>query len=89
MSSGAIDRHGPGIRTRFLLLISLVLVIAGTTASSLYIIRSRMQRHVLTNLEEDLQHSVETFQDLATVDRDLEVLDVEHCQFFLPAKPCF
>ena len=64
MSSGAIDRHGPGIRTRFLLLISLVLVIAGTTASSLYIIRSRMQRHVLTNLEEDLQHSVETFQDL-------------------------
>jgi signal transduction histidine kinase len=64
VSSGPIKRHGPGIRTRFLLLTSLVLVIAGTTASSLYIIRNRMQRHVLANLEEDLQHSVETFQDL-------------------------
>ena len=59
-----MDRHGSGIRTRFLLLISLMLVIAGTTASSLYILRNRMQRHVRTILEQDLQHSVETFQDL-------------------------
>jgi signal transduction histidine kinase len=64
VSSGPIKTPGPGIRTRFLLLTSLVLVIAGTTASSLYIIRNRMQRHVRANLEQDLQHSVETFQDL-------------------------
>jgi signal transduction histidine kinase len=47
-----------------LLLTSLVLIIAGTTASSLYIIRSRLREHVHANLEEDLRHSVETFQDL-------------------------
>ncbi|MFY9853489.1 MAG: HAMP domain-containing sensor histidine kinase, partial [Terracidiphilus sp.] len=43
---------------------SLVLVIAGTTASSLYIIRNRLQNQVQSNLEADLGHSVETFQDL-------------------------
>jgi len=54
----------PGIRTRVLLLTSLALVIAGTTASSLYIIRSRMHQQVRSTLEMDLGHSVETFQDL-------------------------
>jgi len=58
------ERITPGIRTRVLLLTSLVLIIAGTTASSLYIIRSRLQRQVESTLETDLQHSVETFQDL-------------------------
>ena len=47
-----------------LLLTSLVLIIAGTTASSLYIIRSRLRQQVRLTLETDLQHSVETFQDL-------------------------
>ena len=47
-----------------LLLTSLVLIIAGTTASSLYIIRSRMHQQVQSTLEMDLAHSVETFQDL-------------------------
>ena len=56
--------HGPGIRTRVLLLTSLVLIIAGTTASSLFIITSRLRSQVRANLEEDLRHSVETFQDL-------------------------
>ena len=58
------EKHTPGIRTRVLLLTSLVLVIAGTTASSLYIIRSQLRRQVHANLETDLGHSVETFQDL-------------------------
>src|ERR1700690_809193 len=58
------ERMTPGIRTRVLLLTSLVLIIAGTTASSLYIIRSQLRRQVHANLETDLGHSGETFQDL-------------------------
>jgi signal transduction histidine kinase len=58
------NKEGPGIRTRVLLLTSLVLIIAGTTASSLLIVRSRLQHHVQETLAADLQHSVETFQDL-------------------------
>lgn len=60
----SIEKHSPGIRTRVLLLTSVVLIIAGTTASSLYIIRSQLRRQVYANLETDLAHSVETFQDL-------------------------
>jgi signal transduction histidine kinase len=59
-----IEKRTPGIRTRVLLLTSLVLIIAGTTASSLYIIRSRLRQQVRSTLEMDLGHSVETFQDL-------------------------
>jgi signal transduction histidine kinase len=71
----AIKKHTPGIRTRVLLLTSLVLIIAGTTASSLYIIRSQLRRQVRANLETDLGHSVQTFQDLeagrlAALDRE-------------------
>jgi signal transduction histidine kinase len=57
-------RQGPGIRTRVLLLISLVLIVAGTTASSLLIVRNRLQHHVQETLAADLQHSVGTFQDI-------------------------
>jgi signal transduction histidine kinase len=60
----SVFKEGPGIRTRVLLLTSLVLIIAGTTASSLLIVRSRLQRHVQAALAADLQHSVETFQDI-------------------------
>jgi len=60
----SIEKRAPGIRTRVLLLTSLVLIIAGTTASSLYIISSQLRRQVHANLEADLGHSVETFQDL-------------------------
>jgi len=62
-----IDKHSRGIRTRALLLTSLVLIIAATTASSLFIIRDRLRHQVHSNLEADLNHSVETFQDLETV----------------------
>jgi signal transduction histidine kinase len=62
--SVSIEMRTPGIRTRVLLLTSLILVIAGTTASSLYIIRSRLRQQVRSTLEMDLSHSVETFQDL-------------------------
>jgi signal transduction histidine kinase len=57
-------KEGLGIRTRVLLLTSLVLIIAGTTVSSLLIVRSRLQQHVQETLAVDLQHSVETFQDI-------------------------
>jgi signal transduction histidine kinase len=58
------NERGPGIRTRVLLLTSLVVIIAGTTASSLQIVRSRLQHHVQETLAADLRHSVETFQDI-------------------------
>jgi signal transduction histidine kinase len=61
----ANGKNGPGVRTRVLLLTSLVLIIAGTTASSLLIVRSRLRQHVQEGLAADLRHSVETFQDLA------------------------
>ena len=72
-------RQGPGIRTRVLLLTSLVLIIAGTTASSLLIVRSRLQRHVQEVVAADLQHSVETFQDIeahrrTTLDQESSLL---------------
>ncbi len=58
------SKDGPGIRTRVLLLTLLVLIVAGTTASSLLIVRNRLQQHVQETLEADLEHSNETFQDL-------------------------
>lgn len=58
------DHHGPGVRTRVLLLISLVLIIAATTCSSLFIIRNRLRQRVREILAAELQNSVETFQDL-------------------------
>jgi signal transduction histidine kinase len=72
----SIVMRGPGIRTRALLLTSLALIIAGTTASSLFIIRSRLRQQVRANLQTDLGHSVETFQDLE-VER-LAVLEREN-----------
>ncbi len=58
------SQDGPGIRTRVLLLTLLVLIVAGTTASSLLIVRNRLQQHVRETLAADLRHSNETFQDL-------------------------
>jgi signal transduction histidine kinase len=56
-----------------------VLIIAGTTASSLLIVRSRLQHHVQEALAADLQHSVETFQDIeahrrSTLDQESSLL---------------
>jgi len=70
------DKRSRGIRTRALLLTSLVLIIAGTTASSLFIIRNRLRDQVHSNLEADLGHSVETFQDLEA--RRLAALEREN-----------
>jgi signal transduction histidine kinase len=47
-----------------LFLLCLLVIIAGTTATSLYLIRSQLRRQVYANLQIDLNHSVETFQDL-------------------------
>jgi len=47
-----------------LFLLCLLVVVAGTTATSLYLIRSQLRRQVYANLRMDLNHSVETFQDL-------------------------
>ena len=55
---------GPGIRTRVLLLVSLFVVVSATTAASLWIVRNRLQKHVEENLSADLQHSLQSFQDL-------------------------
>jgi signal transduction histidine kinase len=60
----SIVKPGPGIRTRVLFLLCLMGIIAGATATSLYLIRSQLRRQVYANLQMDLNHSVETFQDL-------------------------
>ena len=72
----ASEKPGPGIRTRVLLLTSLVLIVAGTTASNLFIFRNRLQQHVRESLSADLRHSVETFQDLEA--RRLSALEREN-----------
>lgn len=70
------DRHGPGIRTRFLLLTSLVLIIAATTFSSLFIIRNTLRQRARKMLATELQNSVATFQDLEA--RSLSSLEREN-----------
>jgi signal transduction histidine kinase len=77
------ESQTPGIRTRALLLISLVLIIAGTTASSLFIIRNRLRQQVHANLAMDLGHSVETFQDLDAG----RLVELEHEGALLAAEP--
>jgi signal transduction histidine kinase len=70
------DQHGPGIRTRVLLLTSLVLIIAATTCSSLFIIRNRLRQRAREILASELQNSVATFQDLEA--RRLTTLEREN-----------
>lgn len=70
------DSHGPGVRTRVLLLISLVLIIAATTCSSLFIIRNRLRQRAREILASELQNSVGTFQDLEA--RRLSALEREN-----------
>jgi signal transduction histidine kinase len=53
-----------GVPTRWMLVATLVLVIASVTFSSLLLVRERMSRQVLDDLSEDLNLSVETFQNL-------------------------
>src|SRR5580692_13128200 len=81
--SVSTENQTPGIRTRALLLVSLVLLIAGTTASSLFIIRNQLRRQVRANLATDLGHSVETFQDLDAG----RLVELEHEGALLAALP--
>ncbi|RZU42346.1 ATP-binding protein [Edaphobacter modestus] len=70
------DRHGPGIRTRVLLLASLILIVAATTCSSLFIIRNKLRQRAREILAQELQNSVATFQDLEA--RRLTTLEREN-----------
>jgi signal transduction histidine kinase len=70
------DSHGPGVRTRVLLLTSLVFIIAATTCSSLFIIRNRLRQRAREILASELQNSVGTFQDLEA--RRLSALEREN-----------
>ena len=70
------DSHGPGIRTRVLLLASLVFIVAATTCSSLFIIRNRLRQRAREILAPELQNSVATFQDLEA--RRLTALEREN-----------
>lgn len=49
---------------RAMLLASLIIVIAGTTAASLLIVRTRLRQQVTANLADDLSRSVKTFQNI-------------------------
>lgn len=53
-----------GIRTRVMLVIPLVLVIAGVTAASLLIVRGRLQTQIESGLSADLERSMGTFQSI-------------------------
>ena len=55
---------GRGVRMRAMLLASLIVVIVGTTAASLLIVRTRMRQQVTANLADDLSRSVKTFQNI-------------------------
>lgn len=60
----APEKHSTVIRTRLLLQISVALIIAVTMALSLLVVRHRMRTNVQRSLRDDLQHSLQTFQDL-------------------------
>jgi len=60
----SVEKHGPGVRTRVLLLTSLSLIIAGTMVSSLYVVRFKLRQRVEKTMEEDLRHSLEAFQGI-------------------------
>ena len=55
-------RNAKGLPTRFMLVASLVIVIAGLTASGLWVLRDRLQAQVLHEFSSDLLHSVDTFR---------------------------
>ena len=53
-----------GIRTHMLLVVAMALVIAVVTGLSLLLIRQQLRQQVATDLAQDLNHSVVTFQTL-------------------------
>ena len=56
--------YGNGIRTRVLLQLSVALIIVATMASSLFIIGRSLRHTAAVRLHDDLQNSLQTFQDL-------------------------
>jgi signal transduction histidine kinase len=60
----ATNDPNKGLRTRFLLQIWVALIVAVTMALCLMVVRDRMRVSVQRSLRQDLQHSLETFQDL-------------------------
>lgn len=58
------DKHTSGIRTRLLLQISVACIIAATSLLSMLVVRVQLRAHVQDELQADLQHSIQTFQDL-------------------------
>ncbi len=60
-----------GLRLRATLLIPLLLLCFGGTAVSVLILRTIVQQQVRANLVSDLQHSVNTYQNLARQRREL------------------
>lgn len=53
-----------GVRTQILMVIAMALVITMVTGASLLLIRQRLRSDVTTQLSQDLNHSVITFQNL-------------------------
>ncbi|WP_047488755.1 HAMP domain-containing sensor histidine kinase [Terriglobus sp. TAA 43] len=58
------DKHTSGIRTRLLLQISVACIVAATLLLSMLVVRGRLREHARETLQTDLQHSIQTFQDL-------------------------
>jgi signal transduction histidine kinase len=60
-------RENQGIRTHMLLVVAMALVIAVVTGLSLLLIRHQLSKQVTDDLSHDLDHSVDTFQNLQAV----------------------
>src|ERR1700761_1350105 len=60
----ARTREKQGVRTYVLLVVTMALVIALVTGSSLLLIRHQLREQVTDDLSRDLDHSVVTFQNL-------------------------
>jgi len=60
----SVEKQGPGVRTRVLLLTSLSLIIAGTMVSSLYVVRFKLRQRVQKMMEEDLRQALDAFQGI-------------------------
>jgi signal transduction histidine kinase len=61
---GPRTREKQGVRTYVLLVVTMALVIALVTGSSLLLIRHQLREQVTDDLSRDLDHSVVTFQNL-------------------------
>ncbi len=72
-----------GFATRTMLLGSLALVVIGTTAASLSVLRARLHRQVERDFSNDLHRSIDTFSDL----RRQRMLTLQHENALLADLP--